>query len=40
MLGGANNLQLQKVKTVIKQYLPSASEDLESLMILGQLEQK
>jgi hypothetical protein len=35
-----NNLQLQKVKTVIKQYLPSASEDLESLMILGQLEQK
>ncbi|MFM6222035.1 MAG: hypothetical protein ACKPDM_17065, partial [Dolichospermum sp.] len=22
MLGGANNLQLQKVKTVIKQYLP------------------
>jgi hypothetical protein len=40
MLGGANNLQLQKVKTVIKQYLPSVSEDLESLIVLGQLEQK
>ncbi|MEA5618980.1 hypothetical protein VB711_14180 [Cronbergia sp. UHCC 0137] len=40
MLGGANDSQLQQVKKVINQYLPNAVEDLESLVILGKLEQK
>jgi len=40
MLGGAKDLQLQRVKKVINQYLPNAVEDLESLIVLGKLEQK
>jgi len=40
MLGVAEDLQLQKVKSVINQYLPNAVEDLDSLVILGKLEQK
>jgi hypothetical protein len=40
MLGGANDLKLQQVKKVIGQYLPNAVEDLESLIILGRMEQK
>ena len=39
MLGLAEDLQLQRVKKVINQYLPNAIEDLESLVILGRLEQ-
>jgi hypothetical protein len=39
MLGGAEDLQLLRVKKVINQYLPNAIEDLESLVILGRLEQ-
>ncbi|MDD1417021.1 hypothetical protein MEN41_21160 [Dolichospermum sp. ST_con] len=40
MLGGAKDGQLEQVKKVINQYLPNALEDLESLIILGKLEQK
>ena len=40
MLGCAENLQLQAVRSVINLYLPSAVDDLESLVILGKLEQK
>jgi hypothetical protein len=40
MLGGAKDVQLEQVKKVINQYLPNAVEDLESLIILGKLEQK
>jgi hypothetical protein len=40
MLGGATDLQLQQVKKIINQYLPNAVEDLESLIVLGKLEQK
>jgi hypothetical protein len=39
MLGVAEDLQLQRVKKVINQYLPNAIEDLESLVVLGKLEQ-
>ncbi len=40
MLGGATELGLQEVREVICQYLPtSAMEDLESLIVLGQLER-
>ena len=39
MLGWATDLQLQQVKQVIHQYLPNALEDLESLIMLGKLEQ-
>ena len=39
MLGVAEDLQLQRVKKVINQYLPNAIEDLESLAVLGKLEQ-
>jgi hypothetical protein len=39
MLGAAEDLQLQRVKKVINQYLPNAIEDLESLVVLGKLEQ-
>jgi hypothetical protein len=38
MLGGATEVQLINVKQVIGQYLPSALEDIESLIILGKLE--
>ena len=38
MLGGATEVQLIKVKQVIGQYLPSALEDIESLIVLGKLE--
>ena len=40
MLGCAEDVQLQKVRSVINQYLPSAVEDLDSLVVLGKLEQK
>ena len=39
MLGVAEDLQLQRVKKVINQYLPSAIEDLENLIVLGKLER-
>jgi hypothetical protein len=39
MLGVAEDLQLQRVKKVINQYLPNAIEDLESLVVFGKLEQ-
>lgn len=39
MLGVAEDLQLQRVKKVINQYLPNAVEDLESLVVLGKLER-
>ena len=39
MLGVAEDLQLQRVKKIINQYLPNAIEDLESLVVLGKLEQ-
>ena len=38
MLGAANEAAIQTVKAVINQYLPEAIEDVESLIILGQLE--
>ena len=40
MLGGATDFQLLEVKNIIIQYLPSAIEDLESLVILGKLERQ
>jgi len=39
MLGVAEDFQLQRVKKVINQYLPNAIEDIESLVVLGKLEQ-
>ncbi|HEY9705216.1 MAG TPA: hypothetical protein V6C58_22450 [Allocoleopsis sp.] len=39
MLGVAKDLQLEQVTNVINKYLPNAVEDLESLIILGKLEQ-
>lgn len=39
MLGGAPEPSLEEVRKVICQYLPSAMEDLESLIVLGQLER-
>jgi hypothetical protein len=38
MLGLAKDIDLKKVRQVIKNYLPSANEDLESLIMLGKLE--
>ena len=38
MLGLADDGTINKVKEVIKRYLPSASEDLKSLVTLGKLE--
>lgn len=40
MLGGATGTQLDRVKQIIAQYLPTATEDLESLIVLGQLERQ
>ena len=40
MLGGATDIQLLAVKSIILQYLPNAIEDLESLVILGKLERQ
>lgn len=40
MLGGAPSDQLQAVREVINQYLPTAKEDLESLITLGKLERE
>lgn len=40
MLGGATTDQLQAVREVINQYLPTAKEDLESLITLGKLERE
>ncbi|MFP4133943.1 MAG: hypothetical protein ACLFTJ_07315 [Halothece sp.] len=40
MLGGATQQEIQEVREVIEQYLPSAIEDLESLITLGKLEQE
>jgi hypothetical protein len=38
MLGMASDNELEKVRKVINTYLPTASEDLESLITLGKLE--
>ncbi|MEB3160351.1 MAG: hypothetical protein VKL20_02690 [Synechocystis sp.] len=40
MLGGATDSQIQQVKTTIATFLPTAIEDLESLILLGQLEHQ
>ena len=40
ILGGATELQLEKVRSVVHQYLTTASEALESLIVLDQLEKK
>jgi len=40
MMGGANPDEIANVKQEIGQYLPGALEDLDSLIILGQLERK
>ncbi|MGF1604202.1 MAG: hypothetical protein ACFCU8_19735 [Thermosynechococcaceae cyanobacterium] len=39
MLGGATKPQLNCVRAVVSQYLGSAQDDLESLIVLGQLER-
>jgi len=39
MMGGAPESALTEVRKVIQAYLPSACEDLESLIMLGQLER-
>jgi hypothetical protein len=38
MLGQANNSALARVRETVQTYLPEATEDLESLIILGKLE--
>jgi hypothetical protein len=38
MLGLADKTTLTKIKQTIKIYLPTANEDLESLIMLGKLE--
>ena len=38
MLGSAKQTELTQVREVINEYLPTAKEDLESLIDLGQLE--
>ena len=40
MLGGTTDIQLLEVKKIIYQFIPSAAEDLESLIILGKLERQ
>ena len=40
MMGAANVHEITQVKQAICQYLPGALEDLESLIILGQLERR
>jgi hypothetical protein len=40
MLGCATEPQLQQVKVIVQQYLPTAVEDLESLVMLGKLEHQ
>lgn len=40
MLGCATELQLEQVRVVVSQYLVTATEDLESLIVLGQLERQ
>jgi len=40
MLGGATESQFLEVKEIISQYLPNATEDLESLVVLGKLERQ
>ncbi|WP_204106180.1 MULTISPECIES: hypothetical protein [Spirulina sp. CCY15215] len=39
MLGSATESNLEEVRKAIATYLPSAKEDLESLIVLGQLER-
>ena len=39
MLGGADEDSLERVRQVIGNYVPDAVEDLESLILLGRLEQ-
>jgi len=38
MLGLCKEQEIQKVRDIVNFYLPSASEDLESLIYLGKLE--
>ncbi len=38
MLGLAEEKELGKIRKIIKTYLPTAAEDLESLLTLGKLE--
>jgi hypothetical protein len=38
MVGGANDRQIAQIKDMVLKYLPSAIEDLESLLLLGKLE--
>lgn len=40
MLGCATDMQIQEIKIIIEKYLPTALEDLDSLIILGKLEQQ
>lgn len=40
MLGCATEVQIQRVKIIITKYLPTAIEDLDSLIMLGKLEQQ
>nr|MDQ2687163.1 hypothetical protein [Armatimonadota bacterium] len=39
MLGGADEDSLEQTRRVIGKYLPDGMEDLESLILLGRLEQ-
>ena len=38
MLGAANEQQLQQVRQVLAKYAPDAVEDIESMIILGEME--
>lgn len=40
MLGCATDAQIQQVTVVVEKYLPTATEDLESLVMLGKLEHQ
>jgi len=40
MLGCASDIQIEKTKAIIEKYLPTAKEDLESLIMLGKLEHQ
>ncbi|MDJ1178033.1 hypothetical protein PJF56_04065 [Roseofilum sp. BLCC_M91] len=40
MMGGTEESQLQEVRRIVQVYLPSAAEDLESLITLGKLERE
>jgi hypothetical protein len=39
MLGGATDVERDRVRQIVARYVPSTTEDLESLIVLGELEK-